>query len=99
MPTLRGEVLGNQEDTLMPADFAYETCVCLDHTAGTLRVDTTVRGVATKLLRLGFQEVKSPHSAPYRRFTGQPKQLSFRKARGELGRRPQRQNFRRIPRE
>ena len=63
----------------MPLEFAYETVVVVDHETGTMRVDTTREGIAGQLRRKGFIEVTKSNSKPYRRFTGEEGQLSFRK--------------------
>lgn len=66
----------------MPADYLYETAVTIDHELSQMRVDTTVRSVATALRRAGFQEVTACSSAPYFRFLGGADQLRFRKPKG-----------------
>ena len=62
---------------------AKETCVLIDHDTGVVLVDTSLRGTATQLVRQGFQEVTSPSSRPYRRFSGDISQVSFRKGKSK----------------
>ena len=66
----------------MPASYLYETAITIDHELDEMRVDTTVRGMATALMRAGFRETGGPQSLPYRRFIGRADQLRFRKAKG-----------------
>ena len=66
----------------MPDKFIYETAATVDHERDELRVDTSVRSVASTLLRAGFREVTRSNSAPYRRFVGRADQMRFRKAKG-----------------
>jgi hypothetical protein len=61
----------------MPHDFPYEVAVTSDHETGVCLVDTTIRSVATRLLRCGFQEVTPPGNEPYRRFRGEAGQIRF----------------------
>ncbi len=67
----------------MPQDFIYETAITIDHDADLMRVDTTVRSVATALRRAGFTDVTKPNSRPYFRFQGQADQIRFRKPKGQ----------------
>ena len=60
-----------------------ETAITLDHDLGECRVDTSVRGIGSKLVKLGFIEVTKENSAPYRRFVGQVDQVAFRKVKGK----------------
>ena len=62
----------------MPVKYEYETAITVDHDLGECRVDTTMRGVASRLVTRGFVEVTKANSAPYRRFVGQARQISFR---------------------
>lgn len=63
----------------MPKDFIYETAITIDHEAHVMLVDTTQAGIASQLLRCGFQETTRPSSRPYRRFRGQADQIRFRR--------------------
>jgi len=63
----------------MGAETIKETAITIDYDCGECRVDTSVRGVASKLVRCGFIEVTKANSAPYRRFVGTEKQVTFRK--------------------
>ena len=56
-----------------------ETAITIDYECGECRVDTSVRGVASKLVKCGFIEITKDNSAPYRRFVGTEKQVAFRK--------------------
>ena len=67
----------------MPENFIYETAITIDHEDGTCRVDTTVRGIASMLVRARFEEVTKPASAPYRRFVGKADQIRFRRPKGQ----------------
>ena len=67
----------------MPRDFFYETAITIEHEDGTCRVDTTVRGIASMLVRARFDEVTKPTSAPYRRFVGKADQVRFRRPKGQ----------------
>ena len=67
----------------MPDDFCYETAITVDHEDGVMTVDTTMRGMATALLRAGFREITKPDAHPYRSFLGQADQLRFRKPKGQ----------------
>ena len=59
-----------------------ESVFILDHEAKTLSCDTTDRGMAARLLRLGFTERQQAQTpAPYRRFLGRPDQLLVRKGK------------------
>ncbi len=69
----------------MPRTYEHETAITVDHDEKTCRVDTSVRGVAAKLLRRGFVEVTKPNSTPYRRFLGQARQISFLGSQKRLG--------------
>ncbi|HEX7549738.1 MAG TPA: hypothetical protein VF579_04120 [Candidatus Methylomirabilis sp.] len=67
----------------MLIDFSYETAITIDHEAGIMRVDTTLVGMATALLRAGFTETTDPRSRPYRRFRGAADQVRFRKPKAQ----------------
>lgn len=58
-----------------------ETAILIDHDMEEVRVDTTNRGMAGRLTRMGFTEVTRSDSDPYRRFMGGMKQIGFRKLR------------------
>lgn len=63
----------------MPGSVFKETAITVDYETGECWVDTSVRGLASKLVKCGFIEVTKPNSAPYRRFMGTEKQVAFRK--------------------
>ena len=67
----------------MPERFNYETAMTIDHDEEVARVDTTVKAVATQLIRTGFREVGDARSLPYRRFLGQADQIRFRLPKGK----------------
>lgn len=67
----------------MPRLFEHETAITIDHDENTCRIDTTMRGVASKCLRMKFREVTKPNSAPYRRFVGLDDQIKIRKTKAE----------------
>jgi len=67
----------------VPQSFEYETAITIDHDAKTMRIDTTVRGVASMLRRSKFTEVTTKSSQPYYRFTGNADQIRFRKPKAE----------------
>jgi len=67
----------------MPENFIYETAMTIDHELGTMLADTTVKSIATQLLRAGFEEVTKLTSAPYRRFVGKADQIRFRRPKGQ----------------
>lgn len=58
-----------------------ETAILIDHDLQEVRVDTNHRGMAGRLTRMGFREVTRSDSDPYRRFTGQTKQVGLRRVR------------------
>lgn len=70
----------------MPQDFVYETAITVDHEAGTCRVDTTVRGVASALLRAGGRRPPEP-PLPALRGPGRPAPLPQAEGAAEGGRR------------
>ena len=57
----------------------HETGILIDHDFEVVLVDTNSRRIATRLGKCGFRELTTTKSAPYRRFTGLPKQVSFRR--------------------
>jgi len=61
-----------------------ETAILIDHDHSTVKVDTNVRGMVSRLVRAGFAETTTKESAPYRRFTGTIKQVGLRKARVQV---------------
>ena len=67
----------------MPEKFIYETAITIDHETGVCLADTTVRGIASQLVRRGFEAVTKPTSAPYRRFRGEARQVAFRPPKGK----------------
>lgn len=67
----------------MPRCYLFETAITIDHEEDLMLVDTTVRGVASQLLRAGFTETTTPAAWPYRRFQGQADQLRFRRPKGQ----------------
>ena len=66
----------------MPVEFIYETAITIDHEKDEMRLDTTLRSMATKALRAGFKEVTTETSKPYRRFVADSDMLRLRKAKG-----------------
>ena len=59
---------------------AKETSILIKHDDKTVLVDTTSRGMASTLLRRGFEEITEKSSVPYRRFRGAERQIGFRGA-------------------
>jgi len=59
-----------------------ETSVTIDYEADICWVDTTQQGVVTRLKRCGFKELSEKCRPGYWRFTGKPKQVSFRAPAG-----------------
>jgi hypothetical protein len=66
----------------MPQNFIYETAITVDHELNELRLDTTVKAVATQALRCGLKDVTTKNSQPYRRFLGHSDQFRLRKPKG-----------------
>ena len=67
----------------MPEKFVYETALTIDHKDDVVWVDTTVKAIATQLIRAGFREVGDERALPYRRFRGQADQVRFRLPKGQ----------------
>ncbi len=64
------------------SDYVKETAITIDHENGIAIVDTTARRVATRLSKLGFEEItEQPKNSPYRSFRGPEEYVSFRRPR------------------
>ncbi len=55
-----------------------ETGITIDYDLKRVLIDTNMKGVASKLKRLGFKLIEDSKSEPYWRFEGTPRQISFR---------------------
>ena len=78
---------------MKPSTLLHETVILIDHDSRGVRVDTNVRRVAARLLRQGFYEETTMESSPYRRFVGQPSQISFRKVHSKVAGQKRSSNF------
>jgi len=61
----------------------YVTTITVDHKLYEALVDTTVKSVATQLIRCGFKELGDAHILPYRSFVGQADQIWLRLPKGQ----------------